>query len=88
MHGLALNVNVDLEGFRRIVPCGIQGREVTSMARLGVGASTSEVRGRLAEALATTFALELQPCHQIPELGDEDDDLNDDAWLAKHQRPL
>ena len=33
-HGLALNVDMDLEPFSRINPCGYQGLEVTSMARL------------------------------------------------------
>jgi lipoyl(octanoyl) transferase len=33
-HGLSLNVDMDLEPFRRINPCGYQGLQVTSMARL------------------------------------------------------
>ena len=33
-HGLALNVDMDLEPFGRINPCGHAGLEVTSMARL------------------------------------------------------
>jgi lipoyl(octanoyl) transferase len=33
-HGLALNVDMDLEPFERINPCGYQGLHVTSMARL------------------------------------------------------
>jgi lipoyl(octanoyl) transferase len=33
-HGLALNVDMDLEPFQRINPCGYQGLQVTSMARL------------------------------------------------------
>jgi lipoate-protein ligase B len=33
-HGLALNVNVDLEWFEAIVPCGLEGARVTSMAEL------------------------------------------------------
>jgi lipoyl(octanoyl) transferase len=33
-HGLALNVDIDLGWFERIVPCGIAGRGVTSMQRL------------------------------------------------------
>lgn len=33
MHGLALNVNTDLEGFRLINPCGFIDKGVTSMAK-------------------------------------------------------
>ena len=33
-HGLALNVDMDLEPFQRINPCGYQGLQVTSMALL------------------------------------------------------
>jgi lipoyl(octanoyl) transferase len=34
-HGLALNVALDLEPFRRINPCGYQGLEMTQLALLG-----------------------------------------------------
>jgi lipoyl(octanoyl) transferase len=34
-HGLAVNVNLDLEPFRRINPCGYQGLEMTQLAELG-----------------------------------------------------
>jgi len=33
-HGLSLNVDMDLEPFQRINPCGHRGMQVTSMARL------------------------------------------------------
>ncbi len=37
MHGLALNVNVDLGYFDHIIPCGIKGKAVTSLnVELGV----------------------------------------------------
>ncbi len=39
MHGIALNVNPDLAQFDLIVPCGLVGRQVTSVAKeLGSGA--------------------------------------------------
>ncbi len=34
-HGLALNVNLDLEPFRRINPCGYQGLQMTQLVELG-----------------------------------------------------
>ena len=33
-HGLALNVDMDLEPFQRINPCGFEGLQVTSMVKL------------------------------------------------------
>ena len=33
MHGLALNLNTDLGYFDHIVPCGIIGKGVTSLAK-------------------------------------------------------
>lgn len=32
-HGLALNCNVDLSWFNHIVPCGLEGKEVTSLSK-------------------------------------------------------
>ena len=40
-HGMALNVDVDLEPFSRINPCGFSGLEVTDLARLGAGRGTA-----------------------------------------------
>jgi lipoyl(octanoyl) transferase len=39
-HGLALNVNLDLEPFHRINPCGYQGLEMTQLSELGGPQST------------------------------------------------
>ena len=36
-HGLSLNVDMDLEPFQRINPCGYEGLQVTSMAELMPG---------------------------------------------------
>jgi lipoyl(octanoyl) transferase len=48
MHGLALNVNTDLSYFKHIVPCGIQGSQVTSMeAELGYQLLMQEVQDKL-----------------------------------------
>ncbi len=46
-HGVALNVDPDLDAFRGIVPCGVSpeitGHGVTSLAALGVKAAMAEV---------------------------------------------
>ena len=46
-HGMALNVDVDLEPFSRINPCGFQNLEVTDMNRLGAERDLDIVRDRL-----------------------------------------
>ena len=43
MHGFALNVDPDMRYFDWIVPCGIRGKAVTSLAREGIGASMRDV---------------------------------------------
>ena len=42
-HGVSLNVDPDLEHFSGIVPCGVTGCGVTSLADLGVPVSMAEV---------------------------------------------
>ena len=34
MHGLALNINTDLSYFNKIIPCGIEGKGITSMEKV------------------------------------------------------
>ena len=46
-HGMALNVDADLEPFSRINPCGFKGLELTDLARLGADSDLSVVRDRL-----------------------------------------
>ncbi len=43
MHGFALNVDPDLEWFARIVPCGITGLGITSLAAEGIDVSMRDV---------------------------------------------
>ena len=51
LHGVALNVDIDLAGFRAIVPCGIADKPVASLQSLGVRVSSSEVGDFLGEQL-------------------------------------
>ena len=46
-HGMALNVDVDLEPFSRINPCGFANLEVTDLNRLGAGDDLALVSRRL-----------------------------------------
>ena len=51
-HGLALNVNPDLSGFRRINPCGLDASLLTSLeAELGQAPPWDDVKGSLVEQL-------------------------------------
>jgi len=54
-HGLALNVDPELEHYRGIVPCGIAEHGVTSLAELGVAATMEEVDSALRRAFAEAF---------------------------------
>lgn len=50
-HGLALNVDMDLEPFRRINPCGYAGLAMTQLRDLAGPVDITEVAGRLSEQL-------------------------------------
>ena len=51
-HGLALNVHMDLEPFRRIDPCGYPGLRVTQLSELGIRWSVAETANHLVEHLS------------------------------------
>jgi lipoyl(octanoyl) transferase len=60
MHGFAFNVNSDLDYFKNIVPCGIDDKDVTSLAReLGRPVDVEEVKVHLKEKIVNLFNMEI-----------------------------
>ncbi len=60
-HGLALNVNGSLEGFSRVVPCGIADRPVGRLADWQPDLTVEAVAPALLRAFADRFGLCLRP---------------------------
>lgn len=54
-HGIAINIDPDLEHFTGIVPCGLAGYGVTSLAALGITVGPAEVDRVLQETFASVF---------------------------------
>ncbi len=67
-HGLAFNIDMDLEPFQRINPCGYQGLHVTALADLGGPSGMDVVKRELLGHLAAQFGLTLQPDSSLPDL--------------------
>ncbi len=62
MHGFAFNVNTDLSYFGNIIPCGIRGKDVTSLEReLGRKVPMEEVKKKMLNQLASIFNMDLAP---------------------------
>jgi len=60
MHGLALNVNTDLKYFKNIIPCGIQGKDVTSIDKeINYKISSDDVEKLLIKNLSDTFKFKI-----------------------------
>jgi len=60
MHGFALNVNTDLSYFNHIIPCGIQGKQVTSMEKeLGYAVDYNKVKEKLKNNFERIFESEM-----------------------------
>ncbi len=56
-HGLAVNVNLDLEPFERINPCGYEGLRMTHLALLGGPATVAAATDALEPHLRRTLGL-------------------------------
>jgi lipoate-protein ligase B len=77
-HGFALNVEADLSPFDLIVPCGIRGRGVTSLARLApdVAWRVPAVAREAADELAQVFGWTMD-WQDLPGLPAPDPSLTD-----------
>ena len=57
-HGLALNVNMDLEPFLRINPCGYAGLKITQVSNFNKAESMSEIRNDFKNIISTQLNYE------------------------------
>jgi lipoyl(octanoyl) transferase len=58
MHGLAFNVNTDLNYFNHIVPCGIDDKAVTSLEKeLGEKADLNVIKSIMKEKIVSLFGM-------------------------------
>jgi lipoyl(octanoyl) transferase len=60
-HGVALNIDPELDHYRGIIPCGIAEHGITSLAALGVAATMAEVDMALRATFAEVFEA-VSPC--------------------------
>ena len=54
-HGIALNINPNLNHFKGIVPCGMRDAPVTSLGKLGLETSRNTVEAVLIKHAETVF---------------------------------
>jgi len=60
MHGLAFNINTDLDYFKNIIPCGIDDKAVTSLQKeLGYKIDINDVKKNLKHHISVLFDMEI-----------------------------
>ncbi len=67
-HGLALNIDCDLEGFKAVVPCGLVGHSVGRLNQWIPGLRVCDVQPLLRNCIAVRLGLifEKKDCFEIP----------------------
>jgi lipoyl(octanoyl) transferase len=60
MHGFALNVDMDMTGFDRIVPCGIGDRQVCQLKEFIPNITIESVKASLIKAFSQVFGVSLE----------------------------
>ncbi|MFK7793825.1 MAG: lipoyl(octanoyl) transferase LipB [Gammaproteobacteria bacterium] len=54
-HGLSINVNMDINPFTYINPCGLEGMQVTQLSQLNINKSCDEVASALSNLIVKQF---------------------------------
>jgi len=67
-HGLAFNIDMDLEPFSRINPCGYEGLQVTSMVNCGGPGDLALVKAELVRQMAKQLNLSPRATEELPNL--------------------
>lgn len=65
LHGLAINLNPNMDHFNLIVPCGLAGRPVVSIAQI-LGQDNTPTLSQLADTLFTQLETALGTTHATP----------------------
>lgn len=65
-HGFALNVDMDLEPFGRINPCGMAGLEMTQLGMLGVTGGVHEIALEIAPMLRDALGIDQSETSTTP----------------------
>ena len=60
MHGFSLNVCPDLTGFNQIIPCGIKGKPVGSMAQFIPNLELEQVKQDLIQVFSDVFSVSIK----------------------------